>query len=146
MIVRVCACGLVAALAATGAHAARGQPLIARGVQPALIHAGYPARTQCGEVAEPPTPLSTHGRIASEQTIPACWVVVERDGFSVHVTPRSDAAAATLASQKIRNRWATRSRVTAVGYVVLTGYRMTSRDWKRISRVVASVVIGAHRH
>jgi hypothetical protein len=142
MRARICACGLVAMFAVTGASAVNG-PLTARGVQAALIRDGYPARTQCGEVIEPPPPRSSRGRIVSEQTVPACWVLVERDGFSLHVTPHSNAAAAKLTVRRIQNRWANQSRNAAIGYVVLSGYRTTKTDWLRISRAVASA-IGVH--
>lgn len=140
MIARICVCGLVALFAVTGASAAtKVQPLTAHGVQAALIKNGYPARTQCGEVMEPRPPLRAHGRIFTGHFVPACAVVVERDGFSVRVTPRSSAAAAKLAYQQ-RNPSATQSREAAIGYVLVTGFRIPKADWLRISHVVSSAI------
>jgi hypothetical protein len=144
VIARVLVCGLVATFSVTASYGGTGRPLTARGVQAALIRNGYPARTQCGEVVEPPPPLGSHSHIFSGRSIPACWVVVERDGFSVYVTPHSNAAAATLAYQRTHNPWAKQSREAAIGDVLLTGYRVTKADWLRISHLVASVVTRAH--
>jgi hypothetical protein len=143
VIARLCACGLIATIAVTAAHGGTGR-LTATGVQAALIANGYPARTQCGEVIEPPTVLGSHSHIFNGRSIPACWVVVERDGYSVYVTPHSNATAAKTAYARIHNPWAKQSREAAIGDVVLTGYRITRADWLRISQLVASVVTGAH--
>jgi len=144
VIARLCACGLIAAFAVAAAYGGSGRPLTVPGVKAALIHDGYPARTQCGEVLEPPPVLGSSSHIFSGRPIPACWVVVERDGFSVYVTPHSNAAAATLAYQRTHNPWAKQSREAAIGDALLTGYRIATTDWLRISHTVASVVTGVH--
>jgi hypothetical protein len=60
------------------------------------------------------------------------------------VTPHSNAPAAKLAYERTRNPWEKQSREAAIGDVLLTGYRVTTADWLRISHLVTSVVTGAH--
>jgi hypothetical protein len=137
-------CGAIAGVFAGAAYGGSGHPLTVPGVQAALVHNGFPARTQCGEVIEPPPAPGSHSHSVSARLIAACWVVVERDGYSVQVIPHSNTAAAKLAYERTHNSWAKRSREAVIGHVVLTGYRITAADWLRVSHIVASVVTGSH--
>jgi hypothetical protein len=137
------ATGLVAVVIAGTASAATPKLTIPH-LREALIRAGYPARTQCGEVAEPLPARTSNGGVVRLTSMPACWVIIERDGYAVSIIPHSNPAAAKDASKSMHNRWAKRSRSAAVGYALISAFRLPKSDWTRIYCVVASVVTPAH--
>jgi len=139
MTKRALIAGIAFALITATAHGATGR-LTVPGVRAALVRDGFPARAQCGEVMEPPPALDSHTHIFHTRMVPACWVVVEHDSYSVQVTPHTSDAAAKLAYTRTRNPATKRSRGVVIGKVVVSGFRVGSRDWLQITRVVASVV------
>jgi hypothetical protein len=48
----------------------------------------------------PPPGFHTAGRVLRTRDVPTCWVVVERDGYSVHATPYTSEALAKLAYER----------------------------------------------
>jgi hypothetical protein len=96
-------------------------------VAKALHQAGFPARTQCGEIADSGVPT---------RTVPGCWVVVERRGYSVHVQPHSTVMAARAAYERTYNRWAKSTRMAVVQKLVLYGFRVPASEWETIRRLV----------
>jgi hypothetical protein len=140
----VLAAGLVTATVASAGYAAVPKLTIPH-LREALRIEGYPARTQCGEVAEPPPPVGSHGGVIRLGSVPACWVIIERDGYSVSIIPHSSAAAAEASYKSMQNRWAKQNRSTTVGSVVISAFRLPDADWPRIYRVVRSVVPTSRR-
>jgi hypothetical protein len=136
--------GLVAVVLASTAYGAKPKLTIPH-LREALILKGYPARTQCGEVAEPAPPITSHGGVIGLRSVPACWVVIERDGYSVSIIPHSSSAAAKVAYRTMQNPWAKQNRSTTVGHVIIAAFRLPKSDWPRIYRVVKSVVQTSHR-
>jgi len=114
-------------------------PVAAPKVEKVLIAAGYPARSQCGMVMVPP-PRLVVGQVFRARGVSTCWVVVEREGYSVHVTPYTTARLAKVAYERTRNPAATTTRKAAIGNVVLTAYRLPPLEWLYISKLVASAV------
>jgi hypothetical protein len=115
-------------------------PVAAPEVEKALAAAGYPARSHCGITIVPPPHVGSGNHVFAGHEVPTCWVVVERDGYSVHVTPYTSAALAKLAYERTRNPAAKTTRRAAIGNVVLTAYRLPAREWSRISELVASTL------
>jgi hypothetical protein len=138
------AAGFVTVMIASTAYAATPKLTILH-LRDALRVEGYPARTQCGEVAEPPPPVGSPGRVIRLGSVPACWVIIERDGYSVSVIPHSSSAAAKASYKSMQNPWAKQNRSTAVGFVVISAFRLPNADWSRIYRVVRSVVPTSRR-
>jgi hypothetical protein len=136
--------GLAAVVIAGTAYAATPKLTIPH-LREALIREGYPARTQCGQVAEPPPAPTSDGGVVRLTSVRACWVIIERDGYSVSIIPHSSSAAAKLAHRSLQNPWAKQSRSATVGYVLISAFRLPKSDWPRIYRVVASVVPPSHR-
>ena len=139
---RVLATGFVAVVIAGSASAATSKLRIPH-LREALIREGYPARTQCGEVAEPPPP-GTNGGVVGLTSVPACWVIIERNGYAVSIIPHGSPAAAEVSYKSMQNRWAKRNRSAVVGYALISAFRLPKSDWARIYRVVASVVTHSH--
>jgi hypothetical protein len=137
------ASGLVAVVIAGTASAATHRLTIPH-LREALIRQGYPARTQCGEVAEPPPPRTSNGGAVRMTSVPACWVIIERDGYAVSIIPHSSPAAAKVSYKSMQNRWAKRNRSAAVGYALISAFRLPKSDWARIYRLVTSVVTPSH--
>src|ERR1700704_4773411 len=139
MRMSVLVAGLVAVTIASTGYAAMSK-LTSPHLREALRLEGYPARTQCGEVAGPPPPVGPQGGVIRLGSVPACWVIIERDGYSVSIIPHSSSAAAKASYKSMQNRWAKQNRSTAVGSVVISAFRLPNADWSRIYRVVRSVV------
>jgi hypothetical protein len=74
--------------------------------------------------------------------VSTCWVVVERDGYSLHVTPYTTARLARLASERYGNPAATTTRMAAIGNLLLRAYRLPTLEWLRMSKLVATAVEG----
>jgi hypothetical protein len=87
-----------------------------------------------------PPPHVVAGQVFTAREVSTCWVVVERDGYSVHVTPYTTTGLARLAYQRTRNPAATTTRKAAIGNVMLTAYRLPAVEWLRISKLVAAAV------
>lgn len=117
---------LLAAAVVSAASAGAVTPLSAPGVKAALLHAGFPARTQCGLVMEPP-----HGPVH------ACYVVVEHGGWSVRVVPYATSAAAEGAYTRTAN--ASTTKKARVGRLVVFSFRVPRGDWLRVLSVVTRV-------
>jgi len=128
----------------SGTAGARPNALPPR-VEPVLQAGGYPARTQCGQTFVPPLIRHSGNRIVTSRLVPTCWVVVEQDGYSVHVTPYATAALARLAYVRSRNPSARTTRQVTIDNLLLTAYRLPADRWLRISTLVRSAVATKHR-
>jgi hypothetical protein len=69
--------------------------------------------------------------------MPACWLVIYKDGYSVSVTPHSSRAAAKLALHGIYNKWARTTRRIVLGRLVVSGFRVPAKDWNVIRQIVS---------
>jgi hypothetical protein len=127
------------ALVPVSAVDAATSPVAAPEVEKVLVAAGYPARSQCGMVMVPPRRLVV-GQVFRARGVSTCWVVVEREGYSVHVTPYTTARLAKVAYERTRNPAAPTTRKAAIGNVVLTAYRLPPPEWLHISKLVASAL------
>jgi hypothetical protein len=146
VIARVIAFGFVGAVFAFAASAAIAQaPLRIPAVREALVHDGYPAREQCGQVTDPSSVIGPNTRPARLKYFSACWVVIEHKGYSVSVVPYRSASAARLGYRSTHNRWATTTRDAVIGHVVLRAFRLPQRDWMRVSRAVSLALTVPHR-
>jgi hypothetical protein len=134
--------GVAALLLVAAAGAAN--PVSLPNVKSALVAAGYPARTQCGEKIVPYPILYTGSHVIVGRLVPNCWVVVERDGYSLHVDQFATAALAKLAYERGHNRWARNKRAAAIGSFGLSAYRLPAGEWMRITKLVASAVASSH--
>jgi hypothetical protein len=105
-------------------------------VAQALVRRGYPVRTQCGEVADPPAPAGLHGVVVLG-SLPACWIVIEGNGYSVSITPRTTSAAATIAYKSVYNRWAKTVRIAAIRNLLVYAFRLPEADWHVIRQAVS---------
>jgi hypothetical protein len=119
--------GILAGTQGAVAYNAVPRIVVSPRVANALHQAGLPARVQCGEVADSGRPT---------RTVPGCWIVVERRGYSVHVVPHSTGRAATVAYERTYNRWAKRTRMAIVRNLVVYGFRVPASDWLTIRRLV----------
>jgi hypothetical protein len=119
---------------ASAASRSRSLRVPARVAQ-ALIRRGYPVRPQCGEVADPPPPTRSHSVIALG-SLPACWIVIESNGYSVSVTPRTSSAAAKIAYKSVYNRWAKTVRVAAIRNLLVYAFRLPEDHWHVIRQAV----------
>jgi len=135
---------VIALLPGKAVGAAAPAPVAAPKVEKALIAAGYPARSQCGITIVPPPRLGSGSHAFAGHDVSTCWVVVERHGYSVHVTPYTSAALAKLAYERTRNPAATTTRRAAIGSVLLSAYRLPALEWSRISTIVASALKARH--
>jgi hypothetical protein len=118
------ATGAVAVVIAGAAYAATSKLMIPH-LREALIREGYPARTQCGEVAETPPARTAKGGVVRMTSVPACWVIIERNGYSVSIIPHSSPAAAKVAYRSLHN---VRSDAGAAGArTTLCRQRVTDR-------------------
>jgi len=106
-----------------------------------LARQGYPAHQACGSVLEPPPRIGAHKShiIIRGGSLPACWLVIYKSGYSVSISPHSSRAAAKLAYQRTYNRWARSTRRIAVGPLLVSGFRLSEADWKVIVRIVSAI-------
>ena len=88
----------------------------------ALRQAGFPVKKQCGSVDNP--------------TLPACWLTIERSGYSVHITLHRTLRDAKVVYRRLSNRWATGTRVAMFGKLIVSGFRVPPRQWQTIVAVV----------
>ena len=107
----------------------------------ALVRRGYPVRHPCGSVLEPLPSTGTQGQLRHLTQVPACWLVIYKDGYSVSITPHSNRAAARLAYQRSYNRWARNTRRIAIGPLLVSAFRVPQKDWNVIRRIVATVAV-----
>ncbi len=136
-----------ATVAATEAASVRGKTAPPLRVPPrlaqALVRHGYPVRHPCGSVLEPPPPSGTQGQLRHLTQVPACWLVIYKDGYSVSITPHSNRAAARLAYQRSYNKWARNTRRIAIGPLLVSAFRLPQADWNAIRRIVSTVAAAA---
>jgi hypothetical protein len=137
-----------AAVAVTQPTTVRGRTAPPLRVPPRLAQAlareGYPVRHACGSVLEPLPPTGTQGQLRHLTQVPACWLVIYKDGYSVSITPHSNRAAARLAYQRSYNKWARNTRRIAIGPLLVSAFRVPQEDWTVI-RGIVSAVAGATR-
>src|ERR1035437_5710258 len=137
------AAATIAATDTAGARAKTAPPLrVPPRLAQALVRKGYPVRHPCGSVLEPPPPSGTQGRILHATDVPACWLVIYKDGYSVSITPHLNSAAARLAYQRTYNRWAPNTRRIAIGPLLLSAFRIPEADWNVIRRIVSTFAVG----
>jgi hypothetical protein len=91
-------------------------------VAKALNQAGFPARKHCGFIDTP--------------TVPGCWVTIERSGYSVYVVPHRSLRDAGVVYRRLRNPWATGTRIALVGRITVSGFRVPAREWQTILTIV----------
>ena len=105
-----------------------------------LARQGYPVHQACGSLLEPPPPVHAKAPhiILRGRSVPACWLVIYKSGYSVSITPHSSRAAAKLAYQRTYNRWARDTRRVAIGPLLVSGFRLPEADWKIILRTVSA--------
>jgi hypothetical protein len=131
-----------ATVAATETASVNGKTAPPLGVPPrlaqALVRQGYPVRHPCGSVLEPPPPSITQAQLLHLTDVPACWLVIYKDGYSVSITPRSNSAAARLAYQRSYNKWARNTRRIAIGSLLVSAFRLPEADWNVIRRIVST--------
>jgi hypothetical protein len=130
IIVVACLAVVEAAQAVTSSTGPRLK--VPRRVAKALHQAGFPARTQCGEIDDLGVPI---------RTVPGCWIVIEQRGYSVHVVPHSTGRSARAVYEQTYSRWAKKRRMAVVRNLVVYGFRVPARQWQTIRRLV----IGATR-
>src|SRR5665213_1898394 len=129
LIIVVACVGLVQAAQAAATLDSRPRLKVPPQVTRALRHDGFLARTQCGGISDFGVPT---------RTVPGCWVVIERTGYSVQVVPHSTVAAARAAYEQTYNRWARNRRMTIVRNLVVYGFRVPGSSWQTIRRLVMS--------
>jgi hypothetical protein len=95
-------------------------------VATALHQAGFPARKHCGFIDAP--------------SAPGCWLTIERSGYSVHVVPHRRLRDARVVYRRLRNPWATGTRVARMGTLVVSGFRIPAREWQTILTIVQRAV------
>ena len=93
----------------------------------ALHQAGFPARERCGFIVAEGVPAGQ---------VPGCWLTIERSGYSVHVTPHRSLRDARVVYRRLRNPWATKTRVAMVGTLTVSGFRVPAREWQTIRTLV----------
>jgi hypothetical protein len=84
----------------------------------------YPVRVVCGGVLE------------DRGFVPACFARIAQGGYSVTIAPHTTEAAARAAYERTSNRWATTKRETAIGTLLLTGFRVPAGTWRSLVRLV----------
>ena len=131
---------LVSLVLAYGGSAAAANPVSAPNIQRALVMAGYPAKSGCGQAMVPPPSLVSGKVTQLSRVVATCWIVVERNGYAAHVIPYTSARLAKLAYDRTFNPAATTTRKAAIGNVVLTAFRLPRPEWQRISGLVTSAV------
>lgn len=145
--------GGIAATAVGTGHTPATTPRTGSAAQPlrvpqrlaqALVRRGYPVRHPCGSVAEPPPRSSTHGGLIQLKSVPACWLVIYKDGYSVSITPHSTRAAAKVAYERTHNKWARQNRSVAVGRLLVSGFRVPEHEWNVIRGIVLDVTSSRH--
>ena len=138
--------GISAAVAEAATSATRYQdptpPLkVPQRLTQALVRQGYPVRHPCGSVIEPPPRIGgTHGHVVLPNDLPACWLVIYKDRYSVSITPHSSPAAARLAYQRTYNKWTRTTRRIVLGRLLVSGFRVPAQDWNAIRQVVSAIV------
>lgn len=88
----------------------------------ALRQAGFPVKKRCGLVDTPP--------------VPACWLSIERSGYSVHVIRHRSLRDARVVYRRLSNPWATGTRVAMFGKLIVSGFRVPLREWQTIVTAV----------
>jgi hypothetical protein len=131
--------------ASAGATSHRGNtapPLrVPQRLAQALVGGGFPVRHPCGSVLEGPRVSSTNGDVVQLNSVPACWIVIYKDRFSVSITPHSSPAAARLAYERSYNKWARTTRRIAIGRLLLSGFRVPAHAWNVIRLIVSDIAL-----
>ncbi len=130
---------LVSLVLAYGGSAAAANPVSAPNIQRALVMAGYPAKSGCGQAMVPPPSCERQ----SDPALPRGGDLLDRrgaNGYAAHVIPYTSARLAKLAYDRTFNPAATTTRKAAIGNVVLTAFRLPRPEWQRISGLVTSAV------
>jgi hypothetical protein len=91
-------------------------------IEKALRHAGFPVQKRCGSVDEP--------------GVHACWLSIERSGYSVHVVPHRSLHDARAVYRTLSNPWAKGTRVAMFGKLIVSGFRVPLREWQTIVAAV----------
>jgi hypothetical protein len=92
------------------------------GIATGLRQAGFPVQKRCGFVDGP--------------GVAACWLNIERSGYSVHVVPHRSLREAKVVYRRLSNPWAKATRVAMFGKLIVSGFRVPLGDWQRIVAVV----------
>jgi hypothetical protein len=88
----------------------------------ALRQAGFPVQKRCGSVDEP--------------GVAACWLSIERSGYSAHVIRHRSLREARVVYRRLSNPWAKGTRVAMFGKLIVSGFRVPLREWQTIVAVV----------
>jgi hypothetical protein len=124
MLLATVACLAVVWTAQTAAASSTRLEVPAR-VAKALHRAGFPVQERCGFI-----------QAKGGRTVSGCWLTIEQSGYSVNVTPHPSVHDAKVVYRRLRNPWATKTRVAMLGTLTLSGFRVPAREWQTVLTVV----------